>query len=179
MIFRVLLGALALWSGLAHAQDSYPWQLQFKTAERTVELSEMAGEPLLLSFFFTSCPYACPMQTANLRQAQKNLPEQVKEGTRFVSISIDPKRDSVKKIDTFAKRHGVDDSHWFFGRAENPQLQELLDKLALETVGEGDELDHQMSVFLINGAGQVVQRYVGDSLEPVRVARDITYLTHN
>ena len=165
-------------SGIAVAEEEYPWQLKFQTSKGVFQLSEFADEPIVLSFFFTSCKYACPLQTAKLAKVQKNLSEQVKNNTSFVSISIDNDTDSLEKIDSFSNQFGADTEHWLFGRAEEQaQLDHLLEQLALAINKDSVEIDHEMTVFLIDAKGNILQQYVGTSLEPVRVANDLTHIT--
>jgi protein SCO1/2 len=59
-----------------------------------------APGPVVLQFIFTTCPAICPMLSAALSGAQGEMGE----GTRLVSISIDPEVDTPARLRDYAKR---------------------------------------------------------------------------
>jgi protein SCO1/2 len=160
----------------SHTSD-YPWQLALEDADGTsFSLAEYEGKTLLLGFVFTHCPSACPMQTARMARVQALLPEALKERSAFVSISIDPRRDTHDKLREFARAHRAQSSHWRFGLTQDSgALEALLQRLSVRIDRQADDsIRHEMTVLLIDAKGRVVQRYQGDSFDEARVAHELS-----
>jgi len=60
-----------------------------------------------INMVFTSCKAICPLTTANLVRVQKMLGERVGRDLFMYSITIDPKRDTPKVLNRYAKTFGV------------------------------------------------------------------------
>ena len=101
-----LLGAAAL-----QAQPRYV-RSEVRIPTPAVTLIDSRGErvplasvldapgPVVLQFVFTTCPAVCPMLSSALSGAQTEMGE----GTRLVSISIDPEYDTPARLREYAKR---------------------------------------------------------------------------
>ena len=77
--------------------------------------AEMKGKINIVNFFFTSCKGPCPVMNAKVAELyQKYI---TSNEVRFVSISVDPDRDSLPVLQAYAKEHGVNDERWLFLRA--------------------------------------------------------------
>lgn len=68
---------------------------------------------VLINFVFTECGDACPTITQQLLQARQQLGEAARE-VRFVSISIDPERDTPQTLAAFAAKQGAVDPEWLW-----------------------------------------------------------------
>ena len=62
----------------------------------------LKGRVVLINFVFTNCPDACPMITQKLVQVRNQLVDSVKDDIWFVSISVDPERDTPASMKAFA-----------------------------------------------------------------------------
>jgi len=158
----------------------YPWQLELTDSDgQSIKLSDYRGRTLLLSFFYATCGYACPVQTARLAQVQKSLKPDSLAASRFVSVSIHPKRDTPRVIDAFKRPYDIKEAHWQFGTpTDADQLNRLLLQAGVSTksVAGLDQTDHKMKILLIDPAGKVRQRYVGDKFSIKRVAKEVEAL---
>lgn len=162
----------------AHAASPppYPWRLPLSDQDgQRFDLADYQGRTLLLGFMFTRCPIACPMQTAKMAKVQDSLPAELQARSRFLSISIDPARDTPERLASYARSFGADLNHWRFGLTrDEAALKRLLDALSVSVSARDDgTLDHKMVVFLIDAGGRVVQRYVGDQMDVARVANEL------
>ena len=88
---------------------------------------------VLISFIFTNCEGACPMVAQKLKQTRSLMVESVRDDVWFVSISIDPDRDTPDAMKQFAERQGVDDSRWIFLTGEKQNLETIIKKLGQYT----------------------------------------------
>jgi protein SCO1/2 len=64
--------------------------------------------PVLLQFIFTTCPSVCPVLSTTLSAAQ----EELGEGVRMVSISIDPEHDTPARLRDYARRFKAGPQWW-------------------------------------------------------------------
>lgn len=84
----------------------------------------LKGKPFVADFFFTSCPGICPKMTRNMLTLYEKYPNQI----NFISHSVDPKRDSIQKLNTYAKKIGItDDKSWHFVRGEKEEISRMAD----------------------------------------------------
>ncbi len=81
------------------------------------------GRLTVVDFMFTHCPYACPIMTSAMSEAAAKL-----AGTpvRFLSVSVDPERDSVARLKQYAKEHDCDLSRWTFLRGERAGVEAIV-----------------------------------------------------
>jgi cytochrome oxidase Cu insertion factor (SCO1/SenC/PrrC family) len=67
---------------------------------------------VVISFIFTNCQSACPLMTRNLTMIRDMLREDERRAIQFVSISIDPLRDTPSAMKEFAQKHDADFDGW-------------------------------------------------------------------
>lgn len=96
------------------------WEVpEFEFVERSGQLfglDEMKGKLNVVDFIFTSCPNICPVMSARMSELYE-----LYSGfdiVQFVSISVDPERDTLETLGDYAKAWGVIDDRWVFLRAE-------------------------------------------------------------
>ena len=68
----------------------------------------LRGKVVVLNFIFTNCQGACPMMTRNLTLVRDMLGDAVGNDIHFVSISLDPVRDTPAAMKAFARTHDAD-----------------------------------------------------------------------
>lgn len=88
-------------------------------ARRQVQLLRevMRERVIALNFFFTSCPSVCPVHSIAMARAQRLLADAMGQQVAFVSIAIDPARDTEQAMRDYARAHGAGE-HWRFLRGE-------------------------------------------------------------
>jgi len=69
---------------------------------------------VVISFIFTNCQSACPLMTRNLTMIRDMLREDERRAIQFVSISIDPLRDTPSAMKEFAQKHDADNGGWLW-----------------------------------------------------------------
>jgi cytochrome oxidase Cu insertion factor (SCO1/SenC/PrrC family) len=69
---------------------------------------------VVISFIFTNCQSACPLMTRNLMMIRDMLREDERRAIQFVSISIDPLRDTPSAMKEFAQKHEADIDGWLW-----------------------------------------------------------------
>lgn len=76
---------------------------------------------VVINFIFTNCDSACPLMTAKLSFVRDRFEGKIDNPIRFVSLSIDPERDTPAAMKAFAQKHDADHPGWVWltGNAEN------------------------------------------------------------
>ena len=132
---------------------------------------------VVLNFMFTRCPSACPRLTQLLRETFDLLPSETRRQVQFLSISVDPAHDQPAALKDFARKHRADLAAWRFARLDERDLSLLSERLAVFEPGSRAEPSaHSMAIYLFDRRGRPRQRYNGTSIEPKRLAREITTL---
>jgi len=78
---------------------------------RSVQLGSMKGRVTVYDFIFTNCTGTCPIMTHNMRTLTPKIDRDAP--VRFVSISVDPMRDTPAVLAEYAKRVR-NDPRWTF-----------------------------------------------------------------
>jgi len=137
-------------------------------------MDQLRGKSVVLNFIFTHCPGICPLQTQALQRVRAQLPEPVRERVHFVSVSVDPERDTPAALAAFAAKHAVDPEDWTFVTGPAEKLSALGESYSAQVLPAGaGPLDHRTEVRLINAEGRVMQTYTGNPLDEPRLAREI------
>src|ERR1700704_5279679 len=61
------------------------------------------GKRVVISFIYTNCPDICPLTTARLTQVEDRLRDQMGRDLFFVSMTVDPVRDTPERLKEFSK----------------------------------------------------------------------------
>ena len=133
---------------------------------------------VLISFIYTSCPDACPLETARIAQVQGILGDRVGKDVFFYSITIDPKNDTPEVLKDYAARYQAGPG-WQFLTANENDTARLRTKLGLYNPSEGTELkEHGLNIIIGN---QATGRWMrsGPFENPYVLARQIGDWLHN
>lgn len=117
---------------------------------RPFSRADLEGRWSLVFFGFASCPHICPDTLFQLQQAVAGLdPEVDGPRPRVVFVSVDPERDTPRRLDEYARRFGPD---LVAVTGEHPQLRALAVQLGIHynipdhEPGEWYNVDHTVSV---------------------------------
>lgn len=145
----MLIASAASAAGKA-VPAGYPWKLALTDQQgKAFDLADASGRILVLSFLFTHCGSACPMQTSRLARVQGLPPESLKARSRFVSVSIDPARDCAAALAEYAAAFRIDPAHWRLGATpDTAAISRLVAALGVGLKpGVDGASDHEMAVF--------------------------------
>jgi protein SCO1/2 len=78
---------------------------------------------VLISFIYTNCPDICPLTTARIAQVEDKLGDMVGRDIFFVSLTVDPERDTPERLKEFATAFDAGPG-WLFltGKPEDIRL---------------------------------------------------------
>lgn len=147
------------------------WMYEYALTERSGQsmgTAELAGQPHVVSFFFSTCPSVCKLQNEKMQQLQTEFAGQ---GIRFVAISVDPVVDTPEVLAEYAKRYRADEDQWLFFTGDMTYIR----RVAAEVYGVAvSEKFHTEKFILVNAEGDVVGYYTWtDPTQFQRLKKDI------
>lgn len=96
-----------------------------------IELEDLRGNVLVMVMIYTSCKAACPRLVADMRNIEKQVPEEDLEKVKFIMVSIDPETDTPARLKKFSKENEMGDDHWMFLRGTPEDTREFAAVLAV------------------------------------------------
>lgn len=132
---------------------------------QAVDQSIFDGQYTVLDFVFTNCPFVCPGMTGAMAKLQDNVAD---TRARFVSISVDPIRDTPEALRKFAAEYGADEATWRFLTGSEAEMQKVAGALGMVVqedpgtpieLGEGETMSniiHPSRLLLIGPERQLL-----------------------
>ena len=142
---------------------------------RPVSLDSMKGSITVYDFIFTNCSGICPIMSRNMAELTEKIPKEAP--VKFVSISVDPERDTPEALRKYATHFRKDD-RWVFLTGERDEIVRLSVegfKLAAgDPVPGGEPLLHS-SKFAVADRDGIIREYYGgtDGDAPEHVAATV------
>ena len=131
---------------------------------QSFDQSSMRGKIWIADFIFTSCAGQCPLMTSAMRALQEKLPAAV----QFVSITVDPQRDTPAVLSEYAERSRADTQRWHFLTGDRAQIEQLcLNGFRLSYAEGGsptEPITHSSRFMLIDEEGKI--RGIYDGTDP-------------
>lgn len=130
---------------------------------------------VLINFIFTHCQDACPLISKKLLETRGLLDEATSGRVYFISISIDPERDTPEALVEFATKFKLTDDNWVFLTGETQNVEHIVKKL-----GQYNENVEEHSTLIL--AGNVNKRHwvkIPPTTPPVGIAEKLRSLTED
>ncbi len=137
-----------------------------------VSLKTFDKKIFIAGFFYTHCPGVCGLMNTNISQLVSNYAKN--KMVYFVSITVDPKRDSAKVLKNYAVSFKPASARWLFLTGDTSITYNLARKgflvNALQT-GK-DEFIYSDKLMLIDGDKRIRGYYTGASTDDVNRLND-------
>jgi protein SCO1/2 len=178
---RVALGMLSLvfliavWSDV-HAAETAPanaviqlhlpgnsiYQNQATMTDQdghNFKLADKRGRPMLVSMFYNSCQFVCPMLIDTLSKTEQELTSDERAKLSVMLITFDPARDDVKTLKSIADKRHLDPAHWMLARTDPTSTRKIAATLGIQyrLLADG-EYNHTTVLILLDADGRVVGR---------------------
>jgi protein SCO1/2 len=88
------------------------------------------GKKVLINFTYTNCTRTCPRTTENLRRVQEMLGDRIGRDIFFVSLSLDPERDTPETLRMYAAHNGARPG-WTFATGRSEDIDDIRRRLGL------------------------------------------------
>lgn len=143
-----------------------------------VQLDSLKGSVAVYNFIFTHCTGTCPIMTNNMRALTPLVDDDAP--VRFVSISVDPARDTPQVLAQYAARTR-NDPRWTFLTGDRDAIVDLSVKGFKLTAGDpmpgGEPLLHSSKFAVADKEGVIRGYYDGtDGSVTKEVARAVEVL---
>ena len=125
---------------------------------RGFRFGDRQGKPVLVSMFYTSCQYVCPLIIDSLRKTQAALARDGGGKIDVLLVSFDPQRDTPARLaQVFAERKL--DASWTLARTDAASVRKLAAVLDIQyrALANGD-LNHSSTITLLGGDGRILAR---------------------
>lgn len=142
--------------------------------------TDLHGKFWIGNFIFTNCGGSCPTMTFQMRELQKEIPSHLP--VRFISISVDPERDTPGVLRSYAEEWEADQQRWLFLTGEAEHIYSLArDGFLLGVEPEGgtliEPIMHSQKFVLIDNGGMIRGYYDGfDESEIMQLKDDLNFL---
>jgi protein SCO1 len=134
-VSTLLIGALAVFLSPRVAADGskmFPNTELITQDGKVVHFYDdlIKGKIVAIDLMYTTCHFACPLETARLAQVQKLLGDRVGKDIYFYSISIDPEHDTPEVLKAYMKQFHVGPG-WTFLTGKKADITYLSKRLGL------------------------------------------------
>jgi len=137
---------------------------------KTVSTRTMKGSVWIAEFIFTHCAGPCKEMTARFNEMQKTVHD---KDVKFVSISVDPERDTPAVLKDFGKDAGAIPGRWTFLTGDKSMVFATARGMLVPALPatEDSPLLHSEKFILVDAMGKI--RSVVDSKDDAAVAKMI------
>lgn len=148
---------------LPRMQLSPAFDLKDQNNERLTS-EDLRGKFVLYTFTYTNCPAPCYNINETMQEVQSRLNEVQLDGIEvaFVTISVDPERDTPEVLKSYADTISADNDKWKFATTTNKALLKTIIGSGFETYyedkGNGD-FAFDPAYVLVDGWGIVRAEY--------------------
>ncbi len=148
----------------------------------------LRGKIIVVNFFFTHCPTICPGLTLNMKRMAESIHNGQRVGDKtnkqvhFISLSIDPERDSVERLKFWADKYQINPENWWLLTGDKKKIYDLVIEEMKVGLVDGQGVDtsfiHSDRFVLIDSNRHVRGYYSGLDAEALqRLSNDLVLLT--
>jgi len=141
---------------------------------RRLALKDLRGKVLAITFIFASCVDTCPLLTAKMVGIQNRLGSDFGPKVFFVSITVDPQRDTPEILKRYAEAYKAKSAGWAFLTGTPTEIRDVAKRYGIyyKKTSRGD-VDHTFLTSLVDQSGTLRVQYMGVKFNPDEMLRDI------
>ncbi|MFQ5946276.1 MAG: SCO family protein [Candidatus Methylomirabilales bacterium] len=142
-----------------------------------LSLKDLRGKVLGVTFIYTSCADTCPLLTAKMARLQARLGHEFGSKVFFISITVDPERDTPEALKRYANAHGANLAGWAFLTGTPTEIREVARRYGIyyKKQPRGD-VDHTFLTSLVDQDGTLRVQYMGVRFDPHEFLEDLQSL---
>ena len=169
------LSALAAGKPAPLPRDSVyqlPVQLVDQDGKRFAWASRR-GKVQLVSMFYTSCQYICPLIVDSGKAVERQLAPAERERLGILLISMDPARDTPAALMSIVDKRKLDRARWTLASPAPADVREVAGVLGIRYRALADgEFNHTSALVLLDADGRILARseQMGSKPDPEFVA---------
>ena len=128
-------------------------------AGRPFRLNDLRGRPQLVSMFYTSCRFVCPLIVDSAKGVEHALSADERPRLGILLVSMDPARDDTAALRAVADKRGLDPAQWRLARTAASDVRKLAALLGVRYRALADgEFNHTSALVLLDAQGRVLAR---------------------
>ena len=134
---------------------------------REVKLGVLRGRPQIVTLFFTSCEYACPVIVGNMKAIEQALPEALRGKVDFLLVSFDVERDTPAVLKAYRVKEKLAPARWTLLRGKEDDVRELAALLGINYQRDAKgQFSHSNVITVLNAEGEVAFQLTGLNKDP-------------
>lgn len=144
---------------------------------KRLALKDLRGKVLAITFIFASCADTCPLLTAKMAGIQDRLGSNFGPKVYFVSITVDPERDTPEVLKRYAEAYKANPAGWAFLTGTKAEIRDVANRYGIyyKKTARGD-VDHTFLTSLVDRNGTLRVQYMGVKFDPDEMLRDLRSL---
>lgn len=130
-------------------------------ARAALKLASLRGRPQIVTMFFASCEFACPILVHDMQRIESALPENVRTNVGFVLVSFDTERDTPGALALYRNNHRLG-ANWTLLRGAPDDVLEFAALLGVEYKKDArGQFAHSNIITVLNPNGEIVMQQTG------------------
>jgi protein SCO1/2 len=144
-----------------------------------VALEDFRGKVVAVTFIYASCPDVCPLLSDKLARVQDELGADFGTKVAFLSITVDPERDTPAVLKEHADALDADLAGWSFLTGTEAAIRDVAHRYGVAVAPAADgQVDHTLLTTLIDRHGTMRVQYLGYRFDPEEFRRDLQSLVN-
>ena len=142
-----------------------------------VALADLRGKVVAVTFIYTSCTDTCPVLTALMAHVQDKVGQDFGKRIAFVSITVDPERDTSEVLKQYADTFGANLKGWAFLTGAPGVIRDVIRRYGVFAAKNAKgEVDHTFLTSIVDRNGMLRVQYLGVRFDPDEFRRDLLSL---
>jgi protein SCO1/2 len=142
-----------------------------------VTLADLRGKVVAVTFIYTLCTSTCPVLTPTMSFVQDQLGPNFGTKIAFVSITVDPERDTPQVLKEYAHAFGANLAGWAFLTGTPDAIRDVTRRYGVfASKTANGEVDHTFLTSIVDPSGILRVQYVGVRFDPDELRRDLLSL---
>jgi protein SCO1/2 len=142
-------------------------------------LAKQRGKVTVVTFIYASCADTCPLLTAKMVGMRTKLGKDFGSRVEFVSVTVDPERDSAEVLHRYAEAQSANVAGWFFLTGSPAQIGDVTRRYGIFVKKqERGDVDHTFLTSIIDQTGTLRVQYLGMRFDPNEFVRDVRSVLH-
>jgi protein SCO1/2 len=140
-------------------------------------LSDLRGKVVAVTFIYTGCADTCPLLTAKMAALQNRIGAEFASKIVFLSVSVDPERDTPEVLKRYAQAHGANLAGWHFLTGTPAEIREVARRYGIYYKKQPrSDIDHTFLTSVVDQRGTLRVQYLGVRFDPDELLRDLRSL---
>jgi|SRR5450830_71619 len=141
------------------------------------KFSAHSGKVTLISMFYNSCEFVCPMLIDTIQLLEEKLSTDEQKKISTLLVTFDPVRDDLPTLESIAKNKKLDAKQWKIARTDIASVRQLAATLNIQyRQMDSGEFNHTSVIILLDEQGRILARsgelgtVDGEFLEKIKLA---------